>query len=176
MPKLPVLWLYGLPNAGKTTLSRAVAESLYRQHWLSPVLVDGGECRGWMSSDLGFSPNDRETHHIRMARYVNTLHRAGIPVVAASIAPTVKTRAYVSGMMGDDVCWVYLDCDGRTREAREPRKGLTKSEIDSDGLFEPPTREELQHKNRHLIIPTHMSIGFCRDCIVGWYLKSAGLE
>ncbi|MDQ7860032.1 MAG: adenylyl-sulfate kinase, partial [Armatimonadota bacterium] len=49
-----VIWLTGLPGAGKTTIARALEAGL-RGEGLRVEVLDGDEIRQTLSPDLGFS-------------------------------------------------------------------------------------------------------------------------
>jgi adenylylsulfate kinase len=56
-----VIWLTGLPASGKTTIVSALDKRL-RALGLLVETLDGDEVRRSLSSDLGFSREDREEH------------------------------------------------------------------------------------------------------------------
>nr|WP_234435663.1 adenylyl-sulfate kinase [Streptomyces sp. NRRL F-2747] len=55
------VWLTGLPSAGKTTIAEELAGRLRRDHRRVEVL-DGDQIRKFLSADLGFSRDDRNTN------------------------------------------------------------------------------------------------------------------
>ena len=56
-----VVWLTGLPGAGKSTLARALERRLFN-HGGSPVLLDGDTLRAGLNGDLGFSAGSHREH------------------------------------------------------------------------------------------------------------------
>ena len=81
-----VLWLTGLPASGKSTLAYALEQALLKQNLRSYVL-DGDDLRYGLSSDLGFSPQDR-SENIRRAGHVAKLDLS----VASELAPISDAR------------------------------------------------------------------------------------
>jgi adenylylsulfate kinase len=80
------IWLTGLPSAGKTTIASAVAEYLRGQgHRVE--LLDGDELRRGLTSDLGFSKQDRDTNVHRIGFVAGLLARNGVKALVPVIAP-----------------------------------------------------------------------------------------
>ena len=85
------LWLTGRPSAGKTTLARAVEQTLtLLRHPV--VVVDGDELRSGLSSDLGFSEEDRAEQARRAAHLAALISRAGVVAVVALVSPYAADR------------------------------------------------------------------------------------
>jgi adenylylsulfate kinase-like enzyme len=53
-----VIWLYGRPCSGKSTLASAISES-FKTKGISLITLDGDELRLGVNADLGFSQTDR---------------------------------------------------------------------------------------------------------------------
>jgi cytidyltransferase-like protein len=77
----------GLPGAGKTTLSNALAPLLYA------VVFNADAVRANLSRDLGFSNRDRVEHARRMGWMCDRVVEAGGTAIADFICPTEETRA-----------------------------------------------------------------------------------
>lgn len=89
------VWLTGLPSAGKTTLARGVADRLDGRE---VEVLDGDEVRDFLSKGLGLSPQDRDTHVLRIGWVAATLARHGVLVLASVISPYAGTRAQVRAL------------------------------------------------------------------------------
>src|SRR5580704_16746946 len=79
--------IMGLPGAGKTTLSAALAPLL------NAVVFNADAVRANLSRDLGFSHEDRVEHARRMGWMCDRVVEAGGTVIADFIWPTPETRA-----------------------------------------------------------------------------------
>lgn len=88
------VWLTGLPSAGKSTIAEALAERLRAEHRRVEVL-DGDQIRKFLSADLGFSRDDRNTNVQRIAMIAEVMARNGILVLVPVIAPYADSRAAV---------------------------------------------------------------------------------
>jgi adenylyl-sulfate kinase len=87
-----IVWLTGLPGAGKSTLADALAARL------APVrrveVLDGDAVRRTcLSGGLGFSREDRDTNVQRIAYVARLLAKHGVLAIVAAIAPYAATRA-----------------------------------------------------------------------------------
>ena len=85
------VWFTGLSGAGKSTISRLVAAEL-EQRGLTVELLDGDAVRRHLSSELGFSKEDRDTNVERIGWVASRLVRAGAVVVVAAISPYRQAR------------------------------------------------------------------------------------
>lgn len=118
-----IVWLTGNVGAGKTSLAYLLKERLD-----NAVVLDGDEMRASISTDKGFSMEDREEHNLRVARLAKMLNNQGHNVIVSVIAPFEKSRKKI-----DKICrpyWIYV------------QGGV---ENNSDMPYEPPT-------NPHLVI------------------------
>jgi ABC-type cobalamin/Fe3+-siderophores transport system ATPase subunit len=113
--------IMGLPGAGKTTLSRALAPML------GAVLFNADEVRANINKDLGFSLEDRVEHARRMGWLCDKVVEAGGIAIADFVCPTPQTRAAFGAAM---IIWV-----DRISEGRFP---------DTNRLFAPPQAFDLR--------------------------------
>ncbi len=125
-----VVWLTGLPAAGKTTLAGVLARKLREMGWRVEVL-DGDEVRRWLSPEAGFSREDRERHLRRVAYVSKLLARNGVAVVASFVSPYRSVRREVREIVeveGLRFVEVYVRCSLETAMRRDP-KGLYRRAI-----------------------------------------------
>src|SRR5512142_2009288 len=80
------LWFTGLSGAGKTTVSRRVAEEL-RARGRKVEILDGDVVRENLSKGLGFSKEDRDTNIRRIGWVCQVLSRNGVVAIGAAISP-----------------------------------------------------------------------------------------
>jgi adenylylsulfate kinase len=60
------LWFTGLPGSGKTTISKALSNSL-QNNGKNVCIIDGDELRAGLCQDLGFNKIDRAENMRRAA-------------------------------------------------------------------------------------------------------------
>lgn len=87
------VWLTGLPGAGKSTVARATAEQLRDE--VEVEILDGDELRATISSGLGFSAEDRDTHVRRVGFIAELLSSHRILTLVPVIAPLAASREAV---------------------------------------------------------------------------------
>ncbi|HVN79418.1 MAG TPA: adenylyl-sulfate kinase [Terriglobia bacterium] len=149
-----VLWLTGLPASGKSTLAYALEQALLKQNLRSYVL-DGDDLRYGLSSDLGFSPQDRSENIRRAGHVAKLMVDAGLIVITSFISPYRKDRERVKALFSPDRFYeVYLDCSLEVCERRDPkgnyqkaRQGRLKEFTGISAPYEPPLSPAL-------VIPT----------------------
>jgi bifunctional enzyme CysN/CysC len=119
-----VLWFTGLSGAGKSTLAFALEEALFIRNF-QVVVLDGDNVRHGLTSDLGFSPEDRTENIRRVGEVAALLARAGVICISAFISPYRQDRAIARRAARDRFYEVYVEADIATCEQRDP-KGLYK--------------------------------------------------
>jgi adenylylsulfate kinase len=138
----------GLPASGKTTIANELQARL-RAMGRSVEILDGDEVRKGLSSDLGFSKEDRQQHARRVTYVAKVLTRNGVIVLVGLISPFRDFRRYAREQIGDFI-EVYVDTSLEECMRRDP-KGLYKKALcgeikDLTGLqdpYEPPEHPEL---------------------------------
>lgn len=86
------IFLTGYMNSGKDAIARALQVTLNQQGGRSVSLLLGDTVRHELSSELGFSREDRHTNIQRIAFVASELTNAGAAVIAAPIAPHEHSR------------------------------------------------------------------------------------
>jgi sulfate adenylyltransferase len=120
-----VVLFTGLSGSGKSTIARALVDSLMEHSAREVTLLDGDQVRRMLSAGLGFSRADRELNVRRIGFVASLIARHGGIAVCAPIAPYASVRAEVRAMaeaVGTFVL-VYVATPLEVCEARD-RKGL----------------------------------------------------
>lgn len=134
-----VVWMTGLPGAGKTTIAERLAEIL-RDRGRRVEIMDGDEIRRGLSADLGFSKEDRSRHADRVGFVSKLLSRNGVVVLVALISPYREFRARVREDIPEFV-EVYVDAPLEVCIARDPKglyaKALAGEISDLTGIQDP---------------------------------------
>ena len=86
------VFLTGYQNSGKDAIARALNVTLNQQGGRSVSLLLGETVRSELSSDLGFSREDRDKNIARIAFVASELTKAGAAAICAPIAPFQAAR------------------------------------------------------------------------------------
>jgi adenylylsulfate kinase len=144
-----VLWC-GLSGAGKSTLAHAVEELLH-QLGCRTFVLDGDNVRHGLSSNLGFSDDDRRENIRRIGEASKLMMEAGILAMTAVISPFRADREAVRKIMPHgDFFEVYCKASLGTCEKRDvkglykkARAGEIKNYTGIDSPYEAPEKPEL---------------------------------
>jgi adenylyl-sulfate kinase len=142
------LWFTGLSGAGKTTVSKIVADEL-RARGLKVEVLDGDVVRENLSKGLGFSKQDRDTNIRRIGWVCEVLTRNGVVAIAAAISPYRAIRDENRARIGRFV-EVYCEAPLEVLAERDI-KGLYKKALAGeiknftgvDDPYEPPFNAEV---------------------------------
>ena len=164
-----VLWMTGLPCAGKTTLARKLQEFVPNL-----AILDGDELREWLSPK-DFSREGRNEHNRKVAHLAKLLLKHKVPVSVSLISPYEENRKSAREIIGEDkFIETYVKCSLNTCEDRDVKgmyKKARKKEIKNftgiDDTYDIP-------KNPELIVETEKkSVDESVQQILN-YLKSKG--
>jgi len=112
-----LIWLTGNSGSGKTELANEL------RHWFPSLInLDGDEMRHTISTEEGFSYDDRKGHNERVARLAGLLRDQGHIVVVSVICPYQDIRGSVEEIAGP-VHWVFIDRPSNDWLADEKRAG-----------------------------------------------------
>ncbi|WP_413163634.1 adenylyl-sulfate kinase [Capilliphycus salinus ALCB114379] len=143
------VWFTGLSGAGKTTITRAIAEELRAQGCKLEIL-DGDIVRENLTKGLGFSKEDRDINIRRIGFVSHLLTRNGVIVLVSAISPYRAVREEVRQMVGDFV-EVFVNAPLATCEERDvkglykrARAGEIKQFTGIDDPYEPPANPEVE--------------------------------
>jgi adenylyl-sulfate kinase len=119
-------WFTGLPCSGKTTIADGVAEVL-RGRGLKVERLDGDIVRKGLTSDLGFSKEDRDENNKRVTYVAKLLTRNDVAVFATFVSPYRERRAKSRDEIGDFI-EIYVRCPVEVCIERD-EKGMYKKAI-----------------------------------------------
>ena len=87
-----MLWLTGLPGAGKSTIANLVERKLV-VHGRQTMLLDGDNLRQGINADLGFDSASRAENVRRVGEVAKLMTDAGLIVIVALVSPFRADRA-----------------------------------------------------------------------------------
>ena len=143
------IWFTGLSGAGKTTISKVVAEKLRLQGCKLEIL-DGDIVRENLTKGLGFSKADRDENIRRIGFVSHLLTRNGVIVLVSAISPYREIREEVKQKIGDFV-EVYVNAPLTVCEERDvkglykrARAGEIRNFTGIDDPYEPPLNPTIE--------------------------------
>ena len=145
-----VVWLTGLPGAGKSSIADLVERQLHALGKHTYVL-DGTNMRLGLSKDLGFTDADRAENNRRAGEVARLMVDAGLIVLAAFVSPFRADRETTRQLFGaGEYLEVFVDLSSE-RAAERDTKGLyAKAEAGElqnltgiGSAYEPPEEPEL---------------------------------
>lgn len=122
-----IVWLFGRPSSGKTTIAQRTYDILKNMN-VQVIALDGDELRYGINKDLGYSIDDRKENIRRSAEIARLLASKGFLVLCSFITPTNELRKSVLKVCNDtetrliyvnaslDVC-IARDVKGHYRKA-----------------------------------------------------------
>jgi len=145
-----VLWFTGLSGSGKSTVAHAVEKKLH-DGCCRTFVLDGDNVRHGLSSNLGFSEDDRKENIRRIGEAAKLMTEAGVIALTAFISPFRADREMVRGLFphGEFVevyCSASLEvCESRDVKGlyKKARAGEIKNYTGIDSPYEAPINPEI---------------------------------
>jgi len=142
------VWFTGLPCSGKTTIADKVALNL-KNRGLKVERLDGDIVRKELTSDLGFSKEDRNKNIEGITFVAKLLTRNDVIVLATFISPYIQRRQQTREEIGEFV-EVYVKASVEECIKRDV-KGMYKKAMDGkiknftgvDDPYEEPVNPEI---------------------------------
>lgn len=142
-----VLWLTGLPCSGKTTIAKELVK-----YYPQASILDGDVVRGGpLGKNVGFSPEDREAHILRMGHVAKLMSETGTTVICSFVSPQRKVREEVRKMFGPGqfyeihISTSLAECERRDVKGMyaKARAGEIKDFTGIDAPYEAPESPDL---------------------------------
>jgi len=125
-----VVWLSGMPSAGKSTLGRALVRAL-RERGEAACLLDGDEVRSAIVPQPAYDESGRDSFYATLAHFAALIARQGLIAVVAATAHRKRYRERAR-----ELCPSFVEVHvAATRDEVEAR--------DSKGLYEKSRSGEL---------------------------------
>src|SRR5213596_507823 len=147
-----VVWLTGLSGAGKSTIAQSIERDLFHRG-MNTYVLDGDNIRHGLTSNLGFSPDDRVENIRRVSEVAKLMADAGTVVITAFISPyrMDRRRAREIALEGNaEFIEVFVDAPLEVCEARDPknlykkaRAGQIRQFTGIDAPYEAPKDPEI---------------------------------
>lgn len=130
-----IIWLYGRPCSGKTTLSSSIAEVLKVEN--KPVIIlDGDELRFGINSDLGYSLTDRHENIRRVSEIAKILAGQGYWVLCSFVTPTRELRELVRQInSGSDLIMINIQASLEVCMKRDVKGHYLKAKMNNLSEF-----------------------------------------
>ncbi|MBK5269635.1 MAG: adenylyl-sulfate kinase [Bacteroidia bacterium] len=103
-----IIQFCGLSGSGKTTLALK-AKEYFKNTKIDIEVIDGDEYRKFLSSDLGYSKNDRNTNIRRLAFVASKFSQHKMLPIICAINPYEELRREVA-LTYPDVKTIYIKC------------------------------------------------------------------
>ncbi|MFJ3486906.1 adenylyl-sulfate kinase [Pseudomonas sp. NPDC090202] len=160
--------LTGLPAAGKSTVARALHRQLLRQG-LHSMVVDGDVLRSGLSSDLGFSAEDRHENIRRASELARLLVDNGQVVILAMIAPQAEQRELFARRLGERYREVWCNAPLDICEQRDPKGHYARARRGELAGFTGVSAPYEVPQAPGLVLDTAtQSVEACVDQLLGW--------
>jgi adenylyl-sulfate kinase len=147
---LPALiWITGLPAAGKTTLAHHIQAAL-RGRTIPVVLLDGDDLRRTVNADLGYTEAARHENVRRIGEIARVLLAQSFTVVVACISPFRAQRETLRASFAPGrFVEVFVDTPLAVCRQRDPKglyrraaAGKLREMTGVDAGYEPPAHPE----------------------------------
>lgn len=168
------IWLTGLSGSGKSTVSVALEQMMYRKGYLI-YRLDGDNIRFGLNNNLGFSATDRAENIRRISEVAKLMGDVGVISATAFISPYIADRdlaRQVHEKAGIPFVEVHVDVPLEVAEQRDPkglykkaRRGEIKNFTGIDDPYEAPTKPEIK------IDTSKLNVNQCAQAILDYLIE-----
>jgi bifunctional enzyme CysN/CysC len=152
-----VLWLTGLPGAGKSTIADLVERKLVEQG-RQTMLLDGDNLRQGINSDLGFDSASRAENVRRVGEIAKLMTDAGLIVIVALVSPFRADRLRAASLLpAGSFVEIFVDTPIEVCRQRDTKglhaladRGRLSNLTGRDQAYEPPEQPALVLKTVEL--------------------------
>jgi adenylylsulfate kinase len=146
-----LVWLTGLPSAGKSTIAFTTEHVLVEQQGRMAYVLDGDNIRHGLNTNLSFSAEDRAENIRRIGEVGKLFADAGLITFTAFVSPYREDRRIARALMAPgDFIEVFIDTPIELCEQRDPkglykkaRSGEIKQFTGVSDPYEPPEHAEI---------------------------------
>jgi sulfate adenylyltransferase len=176
------VFLTGLSGSGKSTIASALGGMVTETTGRPVTLLDGDLVRQHLSSDLGFSREDRDLNVLRIGWVASEIVRHGGIAICSLIAPYDAARRQVRGMIEPlgGFLLVYVTTPLEACEARDSkglyakaRAGLLQNFTGVSDPYEAPADAALTIDTRYTSVDESCSLVLARLTSEGYLRHSA---
>jgi bifunctional enzyme CysN/CysC len=171
-----ILWFTGLSGAGKSTLAIELERALFAERY-QVYTLDGDNVRQGLSSDLGFSPEDRAENIRRIGEVAALFAEAGFVVITAFISPYRADRDRIRAAHPKIFHEIFINaplevCEARDSKGlyRRARAGEVKEFTGVSAPYEAPLTPELEMRT------AEKPVQACVDELVAFVERRLSLE
>lgn len=173
------IWLTGLSGSGKSTVSVALEQMMFRKGYLI-YRLDGDNIRFGLNCNLGFSADDRKENIRRISEVAKLMADVGVITASAFISPYIEDRDLaraVHDKAGIPFIEVHVDVPLSVAEERDPkglykkaRKGEIKNFTGIDDPYEAPEKPEVK------IDTSKLTVEQCAQVILDYLVEQGIVE
>lgn len=173
------IWLTGLSGSGKSTVSVALEQLMFKKGYLV-YRLDGDNIRHGLNHNLGFSADDRKENIRRISEVAKLMGDAGVIVPSAFISPYKADRnsaREIHEKAGIPFVEVYVDVPLQVAESRDPkglykkaRAGTIKNFTGIDAPYEAPDSPEVT------IDTSKLTVNECAQKILAYLIEKGIVE
>lgn len=152
------LFFTGLSGSGKSTLAKIIYAKMIELGVRPVTLLDGDIVRHNLSSELGFSRNDRNINVRRISFVANEITKNGGIAICAPIAPYAEMRRNARSLIEQYGAYIEIHvatpldiCESRDRKGlyAKARKGIIPEFTGISDPYEIPEKPELRIDTSH---------------------------